>query len=306
VTDAALASGLLDPDYFLGGSMSLHTDAARDSLKPIAAGLGFPVERAAAGVIHMATVEMAALVRHITVDRGLDPRSFTLVAFGGAGPLFAGALLEELEMRRALVPPGASTLSAMGGAFADVTFDYRRSEVALVEELTPARLRNAFGVLIERAQADLRAEGLPEAGLRTSVDLRYTGQWHEIEVEHNPDGDLMEAAARFENEHERLWGHRRPEDPIEMTAVRVRASSSVTKPTVRGIGDRPPSVPKGRRITNFFTAGEQETLVFERDTLNADCLLSGPVIVEEPQTTTVVLPGQRLEILLSGDLVLTR
>ncbi len=306
VTDAALACGLIDPDYFLGGKMKLDAAAARAALAPIAAGLEYPVQRAAAAIVHMATVEMAALVRKITVDRGLDPRAFTLVAFGGAGPLFVGALLEELGMRRGIVPPGASTLSAMGGAFADVTFDYRRSEGALVEEITGERLQTVFAELLERARADLRAEGFEEIELSTSVDLRYAGQWHELEIAIAPDGDLRDAAGRFEDAHEQLWGHRRGEDPVEVTGVRVRASSRVPKPPVPAVGRRPDPVHKGRRVVTFFAAGEVDTPVLERDALGTGLSIDGPVIVEEPQTTTVVPPGQRLAVGAGGDLVVSR
>lgn len=306
VTDAAVTCGLIDPGYFLGGTIKLDAAAARASLERVAAGLDYRVERTAAAVVHMATVEMAALVRKITVDRGLDPRAFTLVAFGGAGPLFVGTLLDELGIRRGIVPPGAATLSAMGGAFADVTFDYRRSELALVREMTSERLRRAFADLLERARGDMSVEGFADVELSTSIDLRYAGQWHEIEVAIAADGDLREAAARFEDAHDRLWGHRRREDAVEMTAVRVRAASQVPKPSAIAVASRRDTQPKGRRIAAFFATGEIETPVFERDALGAGFSIEGPVIVEEPQTTIVVPPGQRLHLHEQGDLVVLR
>jgi N-methylhydantoinase A len=306
VTDAALAAGFLDPSYFLGGKMKLDFESARKSLEPIAKGLNYSVNRAAAAIMHVATVEMASLVRKITVDRGLDPRAFTLVAFGGAGPLFAGALLEELGIRRAIVPPGASTFSAMGGAFADVTFDYRRSEVALVNEMKNGRLWQVFADLVERANADIAAEGLSDVELSTSVDLRYAGQWHEIEISIALGGDLVTAGMHFEDAHERLWGHRRREDAIELTGLRVRAQSRISKPPMATVGIRPDSSEKGRRTATFFTAGEIDTVVLDRDALGAGTSVEGPLIVEEPQTTVVVLPGQRLDVGTDGDLVLIR
>ncbi len=190
VTDAALAVGLLDPERFLGGRMALDRAAARAALAPLAAGLGLSPEAAGAAVLHLAATEMAALVREITVDRGLDPRDFALVAFGGAGPLFVGALVEELGLRRAIVPPGAGTLSAMGGAFADITFDFVRSESAAVGDVDPAAVAAAFAELVARARDALALEGVADGEIARSADLRYAGQWHAIEVPLGADDPL--------------------------------------------------------------------------------------------------------------------
>jgi N-methylhydantoinase A/oxoprolinase/acetone carboxylase beta subunit len=306
VTDAAVAAGLIDPDYFLGGTIALDAAGAHASLQPIADGLGYSVRQAAAAVLHMATVEMAALIRKITVDRGLDPRDFSLVAFGGAGPLFVGALLDELAMGTAIVPPGASTLSAMGGAFADLAFDYRRSVVALVEQVPDDRLHAELAELMARARADLAAEGRSDIAVTASVDLRYYGQWHEIEIELRPGEGLAEAAPRFEDAHERLWGHRRGEDSVELTGVRVRASAEVPKPPAPALAERGAIRSKGNRPAAFFGAGEVDIPIFERETLGAGFAVDGPVIVEEAQTTTIVHPGQRLHADRLANLVVTR
>ena len=306
VTDAALVAGIMDPEQFLGGQMALDIAAARLSLQPIADGLMYPVEKAAAAALHVVMVEMATLLRSITIEHGIDPRDLTLVAFGGAGPLFASSLLEELAMRRAVVPLGASTLSAMGGAFADVTFDYRRSEVALVTEISPDRLHSALAEMLARARVDLMAEGFDEFELKTSVDLRYAGQWHEIEIALAADENLFEAAGRFEEAHERQWGHRRPEDAIQLTGVRVRALSRVAKPVVTEIGPLPDPALKGIRPVTFFKAGTIETPIFDRTVLGAGAVIAGPAIIEEAQTTTLVSPGTRLEMNRWGDLELLR
>ncbi len=306
VTDAALVAGLIDPKYFLGGSIELDLEGAQSSLEPIASGLGYERETAAAGVIHVATVEMASLVRKITVDRGLDPRDFSLVAFGGAGPLFIGALLEELGMRRGIVPVGASTMSAMGGAFADVSFDYRRSEMTLVGEMPEGRLEDAFSELELRAIRDLDAEGLRDSHLTRAVDLRYAGQWHEIEIEIAQGERLEAAASRFEDAHERLWGHRRGEDAVELTGVRLRAISRVPKPPIAPAPKLPTPAPKGTRTVTFFGGEPREVSVFERSSLGLGAELEGPVIIEEPQTTTVVLADQRIEVGTDGELVVAR
>lgn len=306
VTDAAIVAGHIDPNYFLSGSVQLYPEAARDSLTEIAKGLEFSPEQAAASILHVATIEMASLVREITVDRGLDPRQFALVGFGGAGPLFAGALLEELDMKRAFVPVGASTLSAMGGAFGDVAFDYVRSEVAPISEVTSERLEAAFEAPLQRAREDAESERLSSVELTTSIDLRYAGQWHEIEVSYKPGADVNEAVERFEAEHERLWGHRRREDPVELIAVRVRALSRTAKPSLVPAEDLPVDQGKGSRQAHFFGHGSVEARVFERERLGRSWSAEGPLIVEEPQTTTVVPPGLVTSVGEHGELVIQR
>jgi N-methylhydantoinase A len=306
VTDAALVAGWIDPHYFLGGAIKLDAAAAKEALSPIAEVLNYSVRRAAAAVLHMATVEMATLIRKITVERGLDPRSFTLVAFGGAGPLFIGTLLEELEIDEGIVPREAATLSAMGGAFADVVFDYRRSELALVTDVEPRKLHRLFDQLIETARADLSAEGVTDPTVSTSVDLRYAGQWHEIETPIDTEGDLQTAAGWFEKAHEELWGHRRKEDPIELTGLRVRAIARSPKPPTPSAPQRRTHVAKGWRHVCSFPGTEGNAAIFERDDLSREFSVSGPVIVEEPTTTTVVLDSQRVGVNAHGDLVVRR
>lgn len=306
VTDAAIVSGLIDPGYFLGGTMELDLDGANTALEPIAETLGYGTRQSAAAVMHVATIEMASLIREITVDRGLDPREFSLVAFGGAGPLFVGMLLEELDMRRGFVPVGASTLSAMGGAFADVTFDYVRSEIGIVGESDSSSIEAAFDELLDRAKVDIEREGLGGVEILTTIDLRYQGQWHPIEMRLDPADRLVEVAGRFEDEHERLWGHRRPEDPIEYTAIRTRVVSAVEKPALLGPEIDGPAAPKGSRQVDFFGSGETQVEVFDRDSLGQGFRIEGPLIVEEAQTTTVVTPGQSLSVGSHGEMVVER
>ncbi len=307
VTDAAIISGLLDPDYVLAGSFALDVEGAERSLGPISDALGEGVEKTAAAIMHVATNEMANLIREITIDAGLDPREFALVAFGGAGPLFVGSLLEELGLSRGYVPVGAATLSAMGGAFADVAFDYVRSESGVIGESGSEAIEPAFVELIAKAEAEIEAEGLDRAEITTALDMRYLGQWHEIEIEFEPGGDLEAAAAAFEAEHQRLWGHIRPEEPIEFTAVRARVVSRVRKPEL-AVGSEAQADPqaKGRRTVSFFGREPGEVPVFERAALPVGFSQSGPVIVEEAQTTTVVPDGFRIRIGELGEMVVER
>lgn len=306
VTDAAVVSGILSAEGFLDGEMALDADAARIALEPLAAAIGLPLERAAAAVMHVATTEMARLVREITIDQGHDPRDFTLVAFGGAGGMFAGPLLDELEMTRGIVPVGASTWSAMGGTFADVTFDYVRSEVGIAADVTVERLREAFGELLGRARRDMEAEGLPDAREQTAVALRYAGQHHEIEVPYVVGDDLSGAVAAFEREHERLWGHRRDDEPVELIDLRVHALAERPKPTLAAVGPAGTVAPRGRRPVAVYPADAAEAPVFRREDLGDGWSVAGPAIVEEAQTTVLATAGSTMSLDSNGNLVISR
>jgi N-methylhydantoinase A len=158
--------------------------------------------------------------------------------------------------------------------------------------------------LIAFARADLDAEGVEDAEMTVSLDLRYAGQWHEIEVRATATPDLERAARDFEDAHERQWGHRRREDAIELTGVRLRALSSIPKPRVKALATAE-TASKGSRQATFFAAGEVSAEVYDRARLGKSRLL-GPLIVEEDQTTTVVPPGVAVEPGEQGDLVLSR
>jgi N-methylhydantoinase A/oxoprolinase/acetone carboxylase beta subunit len=300
VTDAALVAGWLDPDRFLGGAMPLDGDAAARALQPIADGLGRPLRDTAAAALQVATAEMATLVRELTVERGHDPRRFALVAFGGAGPLFLGPLLDELELPRGFVPGGAGTLSAAGGAVADVVVDEVRTES------DPARIAAGLAALAERARAAIAAEGLSDPELHTAVDVRYAGQWAEIEIPLDPREPFATAVARFEAEHERRFGHRRPESDVELVALRARAVGATPKPARRQVPERPPAAPRAHRTVELYGAGTVELPVYDRDGLGAGTALRGPLIVEEPDTTLVLTPGQAVHVTTSGVLEVRR
>jgi N-methylhydantoinase A len=295
VTDAAVVAGLLDPARFLGGRMPLDADAARASITPIAQRLGIDTSRAAAAILHLAATEMAVLVREITVERGYDPRDFVLVEFGGAGPLFVGALLDELDLRRGVVPAGAATLSAMGGAFADVRFDYVRSESGDVATITADHLGGVLNDLLDAARRDIDEEGVTNTEVVITADLRYAGQSHTLEVALDDATGLAAAADRFEADHERLFGHRRPERAVELAAVRARASARVTRPALPE-APRRGFVAARRRSVTAYPDQRLDTAVYDRAALGAGFQAAGPLIVEEPQATTVVFAGQQLRV----------
>ena len=209
VTDANLILGRIDPGKFLDGAMELDSDRARSVLSAFAAKGGVPVERAAEGIITVANSNMERALRRITVDRGLDPREFTLVAFGGAGPMHACELADRLEIPTVLAPRDAGVLSALGMLTADVVRDFSQS----VLESDPGPV---FEQLESRARRELTEDGFTDIALHRSVDLRYRGQSFEITLPWN-------ARESFGAKHEQLYGYRRDDSPIETVAVRVQA-----------------------------------------------------------------------------------
>src|SRR5439155_7395172 len=228
LTDANLTLGRLNPSYFLGGVMPLSEPAAREALAALGAELGLSAEQAALAVVRTADENMANAIRLIAVERGLDPRDFALIAFGGAGPLHARAVAERLEMHTVLVPPHPGLCSALGAAITQARIDrvqtyYARSDRVRVDDVARAEQR-----LREETVAELRRN--VDAGdviVRRSADLRYAGQNYELEIA-LPDGDLderrwIELLERFQAEHDRHYGFSLPGEAVEMVNLRMTA-----------------------------------------------------------------------------------
>jgi len=317
VTDAALVAGLIDPARFLGGRMHVDSHAAREVIeKKVARPLSIPVERAASGTIHLATVRMAQLINEMTVQVGLDPRDYVLVGFGGAGPLFVASLMQETQARHAIVPRFPAVWSAFGGLFADVVHDYARSHVTDLEGLDLEAINGISEELIALAKVDLARDGaaLEAAEFRFSFDVRYSGQSHElvIPVKRGPPFDresLLRVERDFEDQHERTFAHRRPEEPRQLIALRltVRLPRHLARPT-SGLAATPDGSTEARRRSVWFheSPGPIETRIVDRDELASGTVLEGPVIVEEDQNNTVVPPDLTLTVNDTGDLVIER
>jgi N-methylhydantoinase A len=237
---------------------------------------------------------MTRALRVITVERGLDPRAFALVAFGGAGPMHACALAEELDVTTILVPKASGVLSALGLAVSDVRRDYVRPFLAPVAEADG--LADAFRELEQAARRDL--EG-PE--LTRRADLRYRGQAFELTV----DGDEPAALAdAFHEAHERRYGFRMPDEPVELVSLRIEARKPVERPElVETVATSPPEADT-REAT--FDRETVDVVVLDRTTLGTESEVEGPAILEFPEATCVVRPGWRGRLDEHGTLVLER
>jgi N-methylhydantoinase A len=293
VTDANLFLGYLEDGATLGGEVVLQRDLAERALEQLGSQLGLDALEAALGIVRVANAEMTRALRVISVERGLDPRDFALVAFGGAGAMHACALADELGMRTLVVPKAAGVLSALGLAISDLRRDYVE---ALLGDLDPARLEGAFADLEERARDDV-----DDPRLARAADLRYHGQSFELTVD---AGELDQLAARFHDAHEQRYGYRMDEETVELVNVRVTATVAVEKPALKEDPAQGDGCAGRRRAS--FDADWIEVDVFDRTQMGAGAEVTGPALVGFPEATCVVAPGWAGRVDDAGSLVLER
>ena len=304
-TDAQLVLGRLDPRQSLGELPTLDRDAAQRVITDkIARPLGLGLEQAAAGIIAIATANMERAVRVITVERGRDPRDFSLLAFGGAGPLHGPALAAALSIPRVIVPHAAGVLSALGLLCTDLAHDYVRSVVRPVAACDPDEINAVFADLVRMGRDALVRDGVAAARIRCerSLDLRYIGQSYEVNVEipEQPlDVDqLAHAVARFHTRHRDLYGHSAPDEPVELVNLRVHAVGAVAA-IDRGHDRKPaaahPAHPEIRPVY-FPTTGWTDTPVFARAELAPGLALTGPAIIAGRDTTILVPPQMTAQV----------
>jgi N-methylhydantoinase A len=297
VTDANLALGYLREGAQLGGAVTLSRERAEEAVRALGDQLGLDPLDAALGIVRVANAEMTRALRVISVERGLDPREFALVAFGGAGGMHAVALAEELDIPRVLVPRASGVLSALGLALSDL----RRDRVAPLLRPLDADARAAMEEAARGLEDEALAE-LPGATLERRADLRYRGQSFELTIDASDD-DLAE---RFHGAHERRYGYRMDGEPVEVVCVRVIATvpADASVPSPQGT-TRNEATPPETRTVNF--GGEWlEAGVFPGDALGPGAHVHGPAVVELEEATCVVPPGWAGVADDAGALVLER
>ncbi|SFB81190.1 N-methylhydantoinase A [Halobiforma haloterrestris] len=302
VTDANVVLGYIGPETALGGEMTLDVEAAHEALARLAdeADLESALE-AAQGVYRVANATMTRTIRAVTVERGHDPREFALVAFGGAGPMHAAALADALEVDRVVVPRPSGVLSAFGLLAADESYDAVRTVGVDLEEAEPAALEEVYDDLVDDVLGD--ASDPDAAGVERAADCRYAGQSFELTVPVDDTFDADGVAERFHSSHERAYGYAMDE-AIEVVNLRATATVPGAEPTVRHDGEGDALV--DTREAYFPGTGPRETTVYERDRLAPGVTISGPAILEQAESTTVVPPTWAGEITQDGTLVMTR
>ena len=305
VADANIALGRLHPDRFLGGAMSVDREAARHAVaEKVGKALGLSVEEAAAGIIRIANSNMERAVRVSSAERGFDPRDITLVAFGGAGPLHAAALAKAAGIRAVLVPEAPGVFSAIGLVMADIRHDFVQTQMMKDNEISAKKLGHLYEQLEVQGREALSRDGVPEDQrvLQRTADFRYVGQAYEVNVP-VPDGMLdADAVASviqaFHNLHLQHYAHSRPDGRVEFVNGRVVAIGLTSAPPMRAQPEQNTAVePKETRPVYFEEAsGYVDTQVFERGDLSPGAAVTGPAIVEQVDTTTVVHPGQSISV----------
>ena len=312
VTDADLVLGYLNPVALLGGALPVDLGRARGAIeRDIARPLGLGVIEAAAGIAEVVNAGMAGALRIVSVERGHDPREFTLVAFGGAGPVHAARLAEELEIPRVLVPPIPGGFSALGLVATDVRRDYVRTFYASLATAAPVDVAAAFAAMEDEAREMLRRAGVPESRweLSRAADCRYPRQAYELTVPVAAGAvdaaTLPQLARDFHERHRATYGHASPGEPVQCVNLRVSAVGRLAPLDIsRSIATNgAPAAPVAREAY-FKETGVVRCEVLAREGLKPGVARTGPLIVESPDTTVVVPPGWGLSVEAGGLIVL--
>jgi N-methylhydantoinase A len=314
VTDADLILGYLDPNFFLGGEIKLKPELAQAALaEKIARPLELTLERAAWGVHEVVNENMANAARIHAVEKGIDPRRFSLVAFGGAGPVHAYQVAEKLRLKTIIVPQGAGVCSAFGFLLAPMSFDLSRSYITRLEELQWERLNSIYSQMESKGRELLLDAGVASEDMRfmRSADMRYVGQGFEVSVL-LPGGEfnretLEDFLHAFEKEYQRIYQRLCPEIPIECVNWRLVATGP--RPEIRAgtwwpAGTSLSEALKGRRLVYLPGAGKYgEVPVYDRYRLPVDAEIEGPAIVEERESTLIMNGPGRAHVDESGNVV---
>jgi len=313
-TDADLVMGLLDPAYFLGGEMPLDLAAAREAFAPLAEGLGTGVDQAAVGVYEVINQNMAAAARMHAVERGIDLRGVTLIAFGGAGPVHACAVAGLLESPRVIFPVNASVLSAFGTLVSPVRIDLARSMVRTLSRDTVADRDGLLDEMREEGRRILAAAGAEVSGVqfRYGLDARYAGQGNELTVWVG-EGEvwpvtLEETVELFQQAYEKVYGLRIPGIEVEVVTWRVAAWSEPPGFEAPSVAEATgPALPYGSRAARFVRDADAVGVpVYRRADLRAGHTFAGPALVEERETTSVILGGWSCAVAADGSIIATR
>ncbi len=311
-TDAALLIGYLDSENFLGGEIDIDRSLAEEAVGKMAAKLGMNLLDVAAGIVSISEAKMAGAVRVISVERGYHPKDFALCAFGGGGAFVAANISRELGIPKAIIPPGPGNFSALGMLMVDVVHDYARTHITGLAEMDPVPVNAVFADLANLGRAALASDGFDDERQQffPSAEMRYRGQEHTVNIPlpsmNLSSEDIPEITRRFNDAHEQQYGHSMLEDPIEIVTLRLRAVGLLPRPELAkvpaGSGDIQAARKGSRPVYLRERQGSLEYQVYDREKLGAGDQISGPAIIEEASSTTMVHSGDHLTVGEYGEL----
>jgi N-methylhydantoinase A len=316
ITDANLILGRLGADRFLGGEIKLDVEGARRALEArVAAPLGLDPTAAADGILRIATTKMSHMVRWVTTERGLDAADFTLVAYGGAGPLHAAMVARELRIAKVVVPRAPGHFSAYGMLVAELRRDFVKTWFTPLAEASFTAMENIYAKMERRGREAVHRSDVAVAGIAVerAADMRYVGQEHAVTVELPLElfqtEDREGIKTRFDAVHATRYGYSAPGEKAEIVSLRSAITGRLRKPTFEPIAAGQPAPPagafRGTRPVYFAEAGRPvETPSYDRASLLAENRIAGPALIEEYASTTVIHPGDVVTVDAFGDLVI--
>ncbi len=300
LTDALVVLGHLNPATLLEGAMPISEAKAREAVTAqVAQPLGLSPAEAAWGILTVLATNVTMAMRTITIERGYDPREFTLIAFGGMGPTIAGRFIGELGISRILVPRDPGTFSAFGMLVTDVHQTRSFTRITRLDAVKPEELERTFAEMERAALAELQQEQFPREQLTTlrSAGMRYRGQSYEVSVSVaalQTDADLAALVDRFHDAHQRRYGHMAQSEAVEIVNFQVTAVGTIPKPQFHELAVREQRpIPHEMRIAYFGPGEETKVPVFRRSSLQPGTVIDGPGIIDEKTSTIVLYPGQR-------------
>lgn len=304
VTDAHVVLGSLNSEHLLGGRMPIEAQRSHDAIADLGGRLGLSPRETASGVISVVVANMVRAIRLVSVQRGHDPRDYALVAFGGAGPLHSGWIGRELRIPRVLVPSSPGLLCAFGLLVSDIRGDFAHTKLVEMDETSPEALEDTFARLEGEGDAWLGRESIPseQRVFKRFVDMRYRGQNFELIIDApsdttGPEG-IAELARRFHAAHERSYGYAASDEPVQMVTFRVEAVGVVPRTHAQaaplGPADPGTAVVGGRRI--HLDGRDWDCPIYDREELVPGNEIPGPAVVEQMDTTTLLLPGQHARV----------
>lgn len=310
VTDANLVlNRLAAASPLAGGQITLNRDLSLAATKTLGERLGLDEVKLADGIVRIAVARMVSAIKQISIANGYDPRDFTLLPYGGAGPMHAVAIAEELEIPRILVPLGPGNFAAFGSLISDIRRDYVKTRTMQIGSDAWPAIDAAFKEIEAQATEDLLREGVPKARIemRRAAGMRFLGQSWELNVDLGPDDKSVDRlVAAFGDVHDRRFGHRSG-STVEIVNFRIAAVGVVDKPSLHKLPAGQPRADARLGVREvFFDGAYVETPVYARDRLGLSQVVHGPAIIEESGSTTVLPPGWRANVLAHGELMLDR